>query len=90
MQDVRPRPVDDPQGGAADGVSGPRPVGGASPGRGELEGENPAFAGDPAELRDHLARLYDLGFDLVQLSFASFPETDDLKLFADEVIPHFS
>jgi hypothetical protein len=26
----------------------------------------------------------------VQLSFANFPETDDLKLFAGEVLPHFS
>ena len=47
-------------------------------------------AGDPAELRDHLAQIQELGFDLVQLSFAGFPETDDLKLFADEVLPHFA
>lgn len=56
----------------------------------KLEGENPAFAGDPSELRDHLTRLHELGFELAQLSFANFPETDDLRLFADEVIPHFS
>jgi alkanesulfonate monooxygenase SsuD/methylene tetrahydromethanopterin reductase-like flavin-dependent oxidoreductase (luciferase family) len=56
----------------------------------KLEGENPAFAGDPAELRDHLAQLRGLGFDLAQLSFAGFPETDDLELFADEVAPHFA
>jgi len=55
----------------------------------KLEGENPAFAGDPSELRDHLLGLEELGFDLVQLTFANFPETDDLKLFAKEVIPHF-
>ena len=55
-----------------------------------LEGENPAFAGDPAEFRDHLAELLALGFDLVQLSFAGFPATDDLELFADEVLPHFA
>jgi alkanesulfonate monooxygenase SsuD/methylene tetrahydromethanopterin reductase-like flavin-dependent oxidoreductase (luciferase family) len=55
----------------------------------KLDGENPAFAGDPAELRDHLARIQDLGFDLVQLAFAGWPDTDDLKLFADEVAPHF-
>ena len=55
-----------------------------------LEGENPAFAGDPSELRDHLEQVQALGFDLVQLSFAGFPETDDLKLFADEVLPHFA
>jgi alkanesulfonate monooxygenase SsuD/methylene tetrahydromethanopterin reductase-like flavin-dependent oxidoreductase (luciferase family) len=55
-----------------------------------LEGENPAFAGDPAEFRDHLTQIQALGFDLVQLSFVGFPETDDLKLFADEVLPHFA
>jgi alkanesulfonate monooxygenase SsuD/methylene tetrahydromethanopterin reductase-like flavin-dependent oxidoreductase (luciferase family) len=55
----------------------------------KLEGENPAFAGDPAELRDHLAQIQGLGFDMVQLAFAGWPETDDLKLFADEVAPHF-
>jgi alkanesulfonate monooxygenase SsuD/methylene tetrahydromethanopterin reductase-like flavin-dependent oxidoreductase (luciferase family) len=55
-----------------------------------LEGDNPAFAGDASELRDYLAGLHDLGFEMVQLSFANFPETDDLKLFADEVLPHFS
>lgn len=55
----------------------------------KLEGENPAFAGDPAELRDHLTQIQELGFDLVQIAFAGWPETDDLKLFADEVAPHF-
>jgi len=54
-----------------------------------LERENPAFAGDPAGLRDHLARLVDLGFDLFQLVFPNFPETDDITLFADEVLPAF-
>src|SRR3954452_11830513 len=56
----------------------------------KLEGENPGFAGDPAELRDHLVGLEELGFDLFQLSFANFPETADLKLFAKEVLPHFA
>ncbi|HZO31642.1 MAG TPA: LLM class flavin-dependent oxidoreductase [Chloroflexota bacterium] len=55
-----------------------------------LEGETPAFAGDASEFRDYLAELQALGFDLVQLSFANFPETHDLKLFADEVVPHFT
>jgi alkanesulfonate monooxygenase SsuD/methylene tetrahydromethanopterin reductase-like flavin-dependent oxidoreductase (luciferase family) len=54
-----------------------------------LERENPAFAGDPAALRDHLDRLVELGFDLFQLVFPNFPETDDIKLFVDEVLPHF-
>lgn len=54
-----------------------------------VERENPAFAGDPAGMRDHLARLNDLGFDLFQLVFPNFPETDDMKLFVDEVLPAF-
>ena len=45
---------------------------------------------DPAEFRDHLAEIQALGFDMVQLSFAGFPETDDLKLFAEQVLPHMS
>lgn len=54
-----------------------------------LERENPAFAGDPAGLRDHLRQLVDLGFDLFQLVFPRFPDTDDMKLFVDEVLPAF-
>lgn len=53
------------------------------------EGENPAFAGEPAALRDHLHELVGLGFDLFQLVFPNFPETDDLRLFVDEVLPAF-
>jgi alkanesulfonate monooxygenase SsuD/methylene tetrahydromethanopterin reductase-like flavin-dependent oxidoreductase (luciferase family) len=55
-----------------------------------LDGENPPFAGDPAELRDRLSEIHELGFELVQLAFDGFPETDDLKLFADQVVPHFA
>lgn len=54
-----------------------------------LERENPAFAGDPAALRDHLTQLSEMGFDLFQLVFPNFPETDDIKLFVDEVLPAF-
>jgi alkanesulfonate monooxygenase SsuD/methylene tetrahydromethanopterin reductase-like flavin-dependent oxidoreductase (luciferase family) len=54
-----------------------------------VERENPAFAGDPAGLRDHLQGLAALGFDLFQLVFPNFPETDDMKLFVDEVLPAF-
>ena len=54
-----------------------------------VEGERPAFAGDPAELRDRLAELHALGFDLVQLRFAGLFGTADLELFADEVLPAF-
>jgi alkanesulfonate monooxygenase SsuD/methylene tetrahydromethanopterin reductase-like flavin-dependent oxidoreductase (luciferase family) len=55
-----------------------------------LDSEMPPFAGDPAELRDRLTELHELGFELVQLAFDGFPETDDLKLFADQVVPHFT
>lgn len=51
--------------------------------------ENPAFAGDPSGLRDYLAERIELGFDLFQLVFPRFPETDDLELFVDEVMPYF-
>ena len=54
-----------------------------------LNRENPVFAGDPAGLRDHITALSELGFDLFQLVFPNFPETDDIKLFVDEVLPAF-
>ncbi len=54
-----------------------------------LEGNDPPFAGEPAALRDRLLELSDLGFDLFQLVFAGFPETDDMRLFVDEVLPAF-
>jgi len=54
-----------------------------------LERENPVYAGDPAGLIDHLTALNELGFDLFQLVFADFPETDDIRLFADDVLPAF-
>ncbi|MCC6176657.1 MAG: LLM class flavin-dependent oxidoreductase [Chloroflexi bacterium] len=54
-----------------------------------LEQQNPPFAGDPAELREHLQRLSEMGFDMVQFIFADFPETTDMRLFIDEVLPAF-
>lgn len=54
-----------------------------------VERENPAFAGDPAGLRDYLTERVALGFDLFQLVFPDFPDTDDIKLFVDEVLPAF-
>jgi alkanesulfonate monooxygenase SsuD/methylene tetrahydromethanopterin reductase-like flavin-dependent oxidoreductase (luciferase family) len=54
-----------------------------------LDREFPPFAGTPAELRDHLAELADVGFDLFQLVFPGFPETHDLELFVAEVLPAF-
>jgi alkanesulfonate monooxygenase SsuD/methylene tetrahydromethanopterin reductase-like flavin-dependent oxidoreductase (luciferase family) len=54
-----------------------------------LESPLPPFAGEPAALVDHLRELNDLGFDLFQLVFGDFPDTTDLRLFIDEVLPHF-
>lgn len=50
----------------------------------------PPFVGEPAELVDHLHELAALGFDLFQLVFARFPETDDMRLFVDKVLPAFA
>jgi alkanesulfonate monooxygenase SsuD/methylene tetrahydromethanopterin reductase-like flavin-dependent oxidoreductase (luciferase family) len=54
-----------------------------------LERPEPPFAGDPAALREHLARLVELGFDHFAMAFAGFPETDDVRLFIDRVLPSF-
>lgn len=52
-------------------------------------GDRPAFAGDPAEMRDRIAEIEALGFDMIQLRFAGLMGTADLELFADEVLPHW-
>lgn len=54
-----------------------------------VEGERPAFAGDPAELRDRIDEAIGLGFDMVQLRFAGMMDTADIECFADDVLPHF-
>jgi len=55
----------------------------------KLQGESPPFAGEPAALIDHLQELVSLGFDLFQMVFAGFPDTGDMRLFVDEVMPAF-
>jgi len=55
-----------------------------------LDKEHPDFAGDPAELRDYIAQLKAAGFDKVLFLMAGFPDTADLKLLVDEVLPHFA
>jgi alkanesulfonate monooxygenase SsuD/methylene tetrahydromethanopterin reductase-like flavin-dependent oxidoreductase (luciferase family) len=55
-----------------------------------LDREAPPFAGEPAELIDHLRELHELGFDLFQIVFPGFPDTRDMELFVDEVMPAFS
>jgi alkanesulfonate monooxygenase SsuD/methylene tetrahydromethanopterin reductase-like flavin-dependent oxidoreductase (luciferase family) len=54
-----------------------------------LDAATPPFAGDPEALVDHLNELIDLGFDLFQMVFAGFPDTADLRLFVDKVLPKF-
>jgi alkanesulfonate monooxygenase SsuD/methylene tetrahydromethanopterin reductase-like flavin-dependent oxidoreductase (luciferase family) len=54
-----------------------------------IEGDRPAFAGDPAELRDRIHEAIGLGFDMVQLRFAGMMDSTDVELFADEVLPAF-
>ena len=48
------------------------------------------IAGDPVAVREQLAELADLGFEMSVLTFMNFQELDDLKLFVDEVMPAFS
>ena len=48
------------------------------------------IAGDPVAVREQLAELAELGFDYSVLTFMNFQELDDLKLFADEVMPAFA
>ena len=54
-----------------------------------MDSEFPPFAGEPAEMLDYIRSFADLGFDLFQLVFAGFPETHDIELFVDEVLPAF-
>lgn len=49
----------------------------------------PPFVGDPAAFRDRLAELHGLGFELVQMRMARMFGTEDVRLFIDEVLPHF-
>jgi alkanesulfonate monooxygenase SsuD/methylene tetrahydromethanopterin reductase-like flavin-dependent oxidoreductase (luciferase family) len=48
-----------------------------------------AYVGEPPGLIDFLQELTEIGFDSVQIAFGGFPETDDLKLFVDKVMPAF-
>jgi alkanesulfonate monooxygenase SsuD/methylene tetrahydromethanopterin reductase-like flavin-dependent oxidoreductase (luciferase family) len=55
-----------------------------------LEDPTPPFAGEPAALVDHLLELNALGFDLFQMVFADFPDTTDIRLFVDKVLPRLT
>jgi alkanesulfonate monooxygenase SsuD/methylene tetrahydromethanopterin reductase-like flavin-dependent oxidoreductase (luciferase family) len=51
--------------------------------------EDPSFVGEPAALIEYLQEFSELGIDLFQLVFPKFPATDDIELFAQEVLPAF-
>jgi alkanesulfonate monooxygenase SsuD/methylene tetrahydromethanopterin reductase-like flavin-dependent oxidoreductase (luciferase family) len=54
-----------------------------------LQSDNPPFAGTPGDLRDYLQRYVDLGVTMFHMVFPGFPETHDMRLFAEEVLPAF-
>ena len=54
---------------------------------GTIERDQPYFAGDPVELREHLSQLIELGFYTVILTFADFPRLADMHLFLEDVRP---
>lgn len=54
-----------------------------------LDVEVPPFAGDPAEMIDYINGFVEQGVDLFQLVFAGFPDTHDIELFVDKVLPAF-
>ena len=48
-----------------------------------------ALIGDPVSIIDQLEEFIEMGFDLFQVMFPNFPDTDDMKLFMDKVLAHF-
>jgi alkanesulfonate monooxygenase SsuD/methylene tetrahydromethanopterin reductase-like flavin-dependent oxidoreductase (luciferase family) len=55
----------------------------------KLEQPRPPFAGEPAALRDFIAEIVDIGVDRIQMVLAGFPDTTDIELFVDKVLPSF-
>ena len=55
-----------------------------------LQSAEPPMAGDPSAVRDQIAELAEIGFDLFIACFPGFQERDDMRLFIDEVMPAFS
>ena len=55
-----------------------------------LDSAQPPIAGDPVSVREQLMELVEMGFDLSVATFPRFQELDDMKLFVDKVMPHFS
>lgn len=56
----------------------------------KMASDQPPIAGDPAAVREQLMELAEMGFDLSVATFPRFQELDDMKLFVDEVMPHFA
>ena len=54
-----------------------------------LNSDQPPIAGDPVSVREQLMELVEMGFDFAVATFPRFQELDDMKLFVDEVMPHF-
>jgi len=50
-----------------------------------------SIAGDPSSVRDELTRFAEeLGMNVLIAAFPRFQDTDDMKMFIDEVIPTFA
>ncbi len=48
-----------------------------------------ALIGDPVSIIDKIQEFREMGFDLFQVMFPNFPDTDDMKLFMDRVLASF-
>lgn len=55
-----------------------------------VPGDGLLIKGDPAAVRDQLREIADLGIGMFQVCLANWPDTDDMRLFFDKVIPAFS
>jgi alkanesulfonate monooxygenase SsuD/methylene tetrahydromethanopterin reductase-like flavin-dependent oxidoreductase (luciferase family) len=55
-----------------------------------LQSDQPPIAGDPVAVREQFAQLAEMGFDLAVLTFPRFQDMEDLKLFVEDVMPHFA
>ncbi len=55
-----------------------------------MQSDQPPIAGDPSSVTEQLMQLVEMGFDFSVATFPRFQELDDMKLFVDEVMPHFS
>ena len=56
----------------------------------KMTSDQPPIAGDPVAVTEQLMELVEMGFDFSVATFPQFQELDDMKLFVDEVLPHFS